>query len=211
MPTLLTWRVCSLLCLPGQSLAGAWTGPPRNWGCQRGASIFGPVFGPGGGVEWILRLAAARGEGPCVGIMEISKSDDLGDIANLRLTIAEAKQLLARVQCEISTAQAREHPVRRPVCSCRDGVCRVKGLSRSFDRDAVWPCHDQAATFPLRLVRPDRDRHQLAITLPVDTGTGPAPGASVRPDELPGGRRATGAHVSGRNRNGSGDVAPPYP
>src|SRR3984885_9267139 len=58
--------------------------------------------------------------------MEISKTDDLGDIANLGLTIAEAKQLHALVQCEISTAQAREHAIRRPVCSCRDGVCRVK-------------------------------------------------------------------------------------
>jgi hypothetical protein len=77
-------------------------------------------------VEWILRLAAAGGEGPCVDIMEISKPDDLGDIANLGLTLEEAKQLLARVQCEISTAQAREHAARRPVCCCRDGVCRVK-------------------------------------------------------------------------------------
>jgi hypothetical protein len=58
--------------------------------------------------------------------MEISKPGDLGDIANLGLTLEEAKQLLARVQCEISTAQAREHAVWRPVCSCRDGVCPVK-------------------------------------------------------------------------------------
>ena len=59
-------------------------------------------------------------------IMEISKPDDLGDIANLGLTLMEAKQLLARVQHEISTAQAREHAVQRPVCPCGDGVCRVK-------------------------------------------------------------------------------------
>ncbi len=39
--------------------------------------------------------------------MEISKPDDLGDIANLGLTLTEAKQLLARVQREISAAQAR--------------------------------------------------------------------------------------------------------
>ncbi len=58
--------------------------------------------------------------------MEISKPDDLGYIANLGLTLTEAKQLLARVQREICTAQAREHAVRRPVCPCRDGVCRVK-------------------------------------------------------------------------------------
>jgi hypothetical protein len=37
----------------------------------------------GWGVEWILKLAAAGDEGPCVDIMEISKPDDLGDIANL--------------------------------------------------------------------------------------------------------------------------------
>ena len=59
-------------------------------------------------------------------IMKISKPNDLGDIANLGLALTEAKQLLARVQHEISTVQAREHAVRRPVCPCRDGVCRVK-------------------------------------------------------------------------------------
>jgi hypothetical protein len=48
-----------------------------------------------------------------VDIMGISKPDDLGDITNLGLTLVEAKQLLARVQCEISTARAREHAVRR--------------------------------------------------------------------------------------------------
>jgi hypothetical protein len=55
----------------------------------------------GGGVEWILKLAAAGDEGPRVDIMEISKPDALGDIANLGLTLTEAKQLLARVQREI--------------------------------------------------------------------------------------------------------------
>jgi hypothetical protein len=58
--------------------------------------------------------------------MEISKPDDLGDIANLGLSLTEAQQLLARVQLEISSAQARGHAVRRPVCPCRDGVCQVK-------------------------------------------------------------------------------------
>ena len=42
--------------------------------------IFAPVLGSGGGVEWILKLAAAGDGGPCVDIMEISKPDDLGDI-----------------------------------------------------------------------------------------------------------------------------------
>jgi hypothetical protein len=106
-------------------LAIAW-GPPRNWGWECKPGIFAPVLGPGWDVGWILRLAVAGGEGPCVDIMEISKPDDLGDIANLGLTLADAKQLLARLQCEIATAQTREHAVRGPVCPCGEDVCRVK-------------------------------------------------------------------------------------
>ena len=58
--------------------------------------------------------------------MEISRPDGLGDIANLGLTLSEAKQLLANVQCEIGAAQARDHVVRRPDCPRCDGVCHVK-------------------------------------------------------------------------------------
>ena len=88
--------------------------------------IVAPVFRRGWGMEWILKLAAVRGKGPSVVIMEISKPDDLSDIASLGLNLAESKQLLARVQDEISTAQASKHAVRRPVCPCREEVCRVK-------------------------------------------------------------------------------------
>ena len=58
--------------------------------------------------------------------MEISRPDDLGDIAKLGLTLSEAKQLLANVQREIAAAQARDHVVRRPDCPRCDGVCHVK-------------------------------------------------------------------------------------
>jgi hypothetical protein len=63
-----------------------------------------------------VRLAEAGADGPGVRveIMEISRRGDLGDIANLGMTLAEAKQLLAGVQREVSTAQAREHATRRP-------------------------------------------------------------------------------------------------
>ena len=76
----------------------------------------------------MLRLVeiGAEGEGPCVNVMEINRPDDLVDIANLGLTLAEAKRMLAGVQREIVAAQAREHAVRRPDCSCCGGVCRVK-------------------------------------------------------------------------------------
>jgi hypothetical protein len=79
-------------------------------------------------VAWMLRLVqiGVEGEGPCTDIMEINRPDDLADIANLGLTLSEAKRLLARVQQEIVAAQAREHAVRRPDCSCCGGACRLK-------------------------------------------------------------------------------------
>jgi hypothetical protein len=97
-----------------------------NWGrwCELG--IFSLFSDRGWGVGWIVRLVEAGAEGPGVEIMEIGKPDDLGDIANLGLTLAEAKQLLAGVQREISSAPAKGHAIRRPVCPCSDGVCQVK-------------------------------------------------------------------------------------
>jgi len=79
-------------------------------------------------VAWILRLVntGAEGEGPCTDVMEIHRPGDLVDIANLGLTLAEAKRLLAGVQREIVVAQARDHAVRRPECPRCDRACRVK-------------------------------------------------------------------------------------
>jgi len=76
----------------------------------------------------MLRLVkiGVEGEGPCTDIMEIHRPDDLVDIANLGLTLAEAKRLLAGVQREIVAAQAGTHAVRRPSCACCGDVCRVK-------------------------------------------------------------------------------------
>jgi hypothetical protein len=58
--------------------------------------------------------------------MEINKPDDLGDIAALGLSLAEAKLLLAGVQREFVAAQARAHAVRQPDCRCGGGLCHVK-------------------------------------------------------------------------------------
>ncbi len=82
----------------------------------------------GGCVAWTLRLVktGAEGEEAYTDIMEIHRSDDLRDIANLGLTLAEAKRLLAGVQQEIVAAQARDHAVRRPECPHCDRACRVK-------------------------------------------------------------------------------------
>jgi len=97
-------------------------------------------------VAWILRLVkiGVEGEGPCTDVLEISRPDGLVDIANLGLTLAEAKLLLAGVQREIVAAQARDDAVRRPSCACCDGVCRVKddrdhAVSTLFGQVTLWP------------------------------------------------------------------------
>jgi hypothetical protein len=81
-----------------------------------------------GGVVWIVRLVklGADGETQCTDVMEISRSEGLSDIANLGLTLAEAKQLLAGAQQEIVTAQVDDHAARRPACPHCGGICRVK-------------------------------------------------------------------------------------
>ena len=48
----------------------------------------------------------AKGEWPCVDVMEINRPDDLADIASLGLTLAEAKQLLAGFRQD-----SRRHPI----------------------------------------------------------------------------------------------------
>src|SRR4051812_38273407 len=82
----------------------------------------------GGYVAWVLRLVeiGAEGEGSCADVVKISRPDSLVDIADLGLTLAEARLVLAGVQREIVAAQARDHAVRRPGCRDCEGVCRVK-------------------------------------------------------------------------------------
>jgi hypothetical protein len=78
--------------------------------------------------------------------MEISRSGDLSDIAKLGLTLAEAKQLLARVQQAVVAAQAHDHAVVRPACPSCGGRCHIKD----------WRLHQVATLFgtmPVRLPR----------------------------------------------------------
>lgn len=57
-------------------------------------------------MAWILRLVkiGVQGEGPYTDVMQINRPDDLVDLANLGLSLSEAKRLLAGVQREIVTA-----------------------------------------------------------------------------------------------------------
>jgi hypothetical protein len=79
-------------------------------------------------VAWIVRLVrtGADGEKQSVDVATINRPDDLIDITNLGLSLAEGKRLLAGVQQEIVAGQAKGHAVRRPNCRSCGEVCRVK-------------------------------------------------------------------------------------
>src|SRR5690242_12743225 len=68
----------------------------------------------------------ADGENQSIDVATITWPDDLAEIANLGLTLAEGKRLLAALQQQIVAAQARGHAVRRPDCRRCGEVCRVK-------------------------------------------------------------------------------------
>jgi hypothetical protein len=57
-------------------------------------------------VAWIVRLVqiGADGNEPFADVMTINRPDDLDDIANLGLTVADGKRVLAGLQQEIVAA-----------------------------------------------------------------------------------------------------------
>jgi hypothetical protein len=79
-------------------------------------------------MRWVLRLVETgpEGEARWTDVMEIVRPDDLGDIADLGLTLSEGKLLQARVQQGVAAAQARSHGVRRPNCRSCGGACHLK-------------------------------------------------------------------------------------
>jgi hypothetical protein len=78
-------------------------------------------------VAWILRLVkiGAEGDRQSTDVVEIKNTDDLADIAALRLSLAEARLLLVEVKPEIVAAQARACAVRRPDCRCGQDVASL--------------------------------------------------------------------------------------
>src|SRR5277367_6785804 len=79
-------------------------------------------------MKWVLRLVGAGvdGQSRSFDVMEISRPDGVGDIANLGLTLAEGKRLLAGVQQGVVAAQAASHATQRPDCRSCGGRCHVK-------------------------------------------------------------------------------------
>jgi hypothetical protein len=59
-------------------------------------------------------------------VMAISRPEALGDIANLGLTLAEGRQLLAAVQQGVVAAHADSHATPRSDCRSGGGRCHPK-------------------------------------------------------------------------------------
>ena len=79
-------------------------------------------------MELVLPLVetGAGGRDHRIDVLELDRPRDLRDIANLGLTLDEAKQLLRRVQQAVATIQARDHAVLRPACAGCGARCHVK-------------------------------------------------------------------------------------
>ena len=128
---------------------------------------------------WIVRLVqvGADGEAPFVDVMTINRPDDLVDIANLGLTVADGKRVLAGLQQEIVAAQAKSHSVQRPECRSCSGVCHLKDY-----RNHVVATHLGQVTVRLPRFRCTgcdaiETARWLVAALPVDAGTRPASSA----------------------------------
>jgi hypothetical protein len=88
---------------------------------------------------WVLRLVETGTGGAAQGVdvIEINRPGDLSDVTNLGLALAEAKQLLARVQQVMAAAQVQNHAAWRPDCSTCGGRCHIKD----------WRLHEVATLF----------------------------------------------------------------
>src|SRR5271165_423809 len=93
---------------------------------------------------WVLRLVETETDspGPGVDVMEIGARCDLGDIAHLGLTLAEAKQLLARVQQAVVAVQAHGNAVLRRTArlAAVDVTSRTGGFIGSRHCSVLWRC-----------------------------------------------------------------------
>ena len=114
-------------------------------------------------MRWVLRLITTGDDARCLStdLMEICRPEGLGDIANLRLTLPEAKQLLASVQRAVVSRQADSHGQQRKM--------PPEGLAEPSHSDAVWRSDGAASQVSMHRLRSHRDGRRLAIALPIDT------------------------------------------
>jgi hypothetical protein len=140
---------------------------------------------------WVLRLAETGPDtaAESIDLIEIHRSSGLADISNLRLTLSEAKELLARVQQTMVAARARGSSA---IVHVLLGPMSPQGLAAAADRDAVQRGGAEVAAMALCRLRTDRHWHRLAGKLPFDAGTERTSCAFVSPVDLQSRRRGAG-------------------
>jgi hypothetical protein len=109
-------------------------------------------------------------------LIEICRPEGLGDIANLGLTLPEAKQLLASVQRAVVSGQADSHGLQRPCCPACSGKCHLKD----------WRGHRIGTLFGEVTVRLPRFRCTACNRTETSVGWPSGSGAIYRPFYPPG-------------------------
>jgi hypothetical protein len=137
----------------------------RNWWDVTGTDMTGQemlTWGPS--MRWVLRLIETGMPSRVAGVdvMEISRPDGASNIADLGLTLSEAKQLLACVQQTIVGAQRPLKDFRRRRLTSLYGVVKVR--APRFD-----PCRCGVASrrtiAPVAEIMPDRCTPEYERTL----------------------------------------------
>jgi hypothetical protein len=156
-------------------------------------------------MEWTLCLVGMGidGQSRSFEVMTISRPDGVSDIANLGITLCEAKQLLVQVQQQVVADQATIHATFRPDCRSCGGTCHVKDwqphrIATLFgevrlriprflcagcgcgETGVSWPSHSRSTPelnqlrARLSALMPYRVAGDvLQYLLPIDAGTGP--------------------------------------
>src|SRR3954453_18520764 len=183
-------------------------------------------------MEWTLRLVETGidGQSRSFDVMAISRPDRLDDIANLGMTLSEAKQLLGQVQQQVVAEQANSHAMFRPACrSCGEthyvkdwqphrigtlfGEVRLK-LPRfrcagcgCGETSVSWPSHCRSTPELDRLrarlsaLMPYRVAAEIMLhLLPIDAGKSPE---TLRSHTLQLGRRLADAAAAERPTTGA--------
>jgi hypothetical protein len=119
----------------------------------------------GSSMRWVVRLieTGMPSEVAGVDVMDISRPDGVSSLADLGLTLSEAKQLLAHAQQAVVAAQARDLAARRPKCSSCTGRCHVNGRRSQLLATPFGKVTVQAVAVSLRQLRSHRALCYLAI------------------------------------------------
>ena len=189
-----------------------WFGTAARLGERAEQDMTGRVFSwLGIRMGWVLRLVetGVDGSSRSVDVMAIDRPGDLGDIADLGLTLAQGKRLVALVQQEIVTAQNLFVCARR---SWRDPAGGSPVRVRGSARPVASVAGSSATMVAKRTQRDDEDCIEPRKTLTVEaealqTAAGNMCGTVMRGTVAPPGSE-TSSSRQGSCRN-LGDLLPP--